>query len=541
MLWALRRPRLRALPPARRTAVPLRALQAVVQHTTELLRDTSMPVQRGMAVPVAPLPHSRAAPAIRDRRDEQARLVRALRTKIRTEPSMCASNLMDWYVERVKESRTRLAYGSADSAKALLLLMRYARRRRDVYTLRRLRTSVAAWTQQHREQASLRSDDVSTHEPPLLTRLDNTLFGLAAEQDNWSVMHRLVSSRTSEHWTPFMCRAMLRTKGALQMVTGESPSTDAAHTLDDDEQHARSALWARFLDEFGVQIRHAQAVLPKDTARVFTPLPTWIVAALLDLYSRSQRAHQALALANVYLTSLPIESEQTPRVLRDGPSRLLTNPHAPIPGPTLLNTLMSAFLRAGEPHHAAQIFEKMTRVPLPVPVPQPAPLLPLDTRFVLEPDVRSVLLAMDTVAATVPSSRGEAMLALLQTVERTWGVLSPDAARRAPLLLDARPFTKLLHFARHARDARLVRRVLRFQHGALRREQRWRTQHGTPAAARSAHIPNEYALLKRWEAELGKLRAHNYLGAAHAQALASLASFVTAQRRVSSSRAASPT
>lgn len=492
-----------------------------------------------MDVPVAALPHSRSTPAIRDRRDEQARLLRALRTKIHTEPSLCASTLMDWYIERVKESRTRLALGSADSAEALLLLMRYARRRRDVYTLRRLRISVAAWTQQHREQASLRSDDVPKRGPPLLTRLDNTLFGLAAEQDNWSVMHRLVASRTEEHWTPFMCRAMLRTKGALQMVTGEAPVPDAAQTLDDDERHARDALWARFLDEFGVQIRRAQADLSKDKTRVFTPLPTWIVAALLDLYARSRRAHQALALANVYLTSLPVGSEQAPRVLRAGPSRLLTDPDAPIPGPTLLHTLLTAFLRAHEPHNAAQIFEKMARTPLPGPALQSGPLLPLDTRFLLEPDVRSVLLAMDAVAATAPGDRGEAMLTLLQTVERTWGVLSPDVAHRTPLLLDARPFTKLLHLARNARDTHLVRRVLRFQYGVLRRELRWRMQHDARTTGHPVHIPNEYALLKRWEAELGKLRSHGYLNAAHAQALVSLATFATAQRRAAAGRAAS--
>ncbi|WFC95740.1 hypothetical protein MBRA1_002394 [Malassezia brasiliensis] len=445
---------------------------------------------------------------------------------------------MDWYVERVKESRTRLAIGSADSAEALLLLMRYARRRRDVYTLRRLRTSVAAWTQQHREQASLRSDDVPKHEPLLLTRLDNTLFGLAAEQDNWSVMHNLVKSRNEEHWTPFMCRAMLRTKGALQMVTGEAHVADAAQTLSDDERHARNALWSHFLDEFGMQIRRAQTDLSKDKSRVFTPLPTWIVAALLDLYARSCRAHQALALANVYLTSLPVESEQAPRVLRAGPSHLITDPDAPIPGPTLLHTLLSAFVRAGEPHNAGQIFEKMARTPLPGPASPSGPLLPLDTRFLFEPDVRTVLLAMDAVAATAPSGRGEAMLVLLQTVERTWGVLSPDAAHRTPLLLDARPFTKLLHFARNARDTRLVRRVLRFQYGALRRELRWRRWHGS-TTARTVPIPNEYALLKRWEAELGKLRKHGYLDAAHAQALVSLATFVTAQRHAAARRAAS--
>lgn len=467
---------------------------------------------------------------------EQRKLLHDLRKKGRNEPGTSAAAMLHWYMERVKESRTRLAQNSAESEEAIAYLMQYAARRRDVATLRRLRAPAQAWTQQHVQRAALFSESTGSHtaDPLLLTRLDNTLFSLAAQQNNWTVMHMLASSRRDERWTPFMCRALLRTEGALDMVHGTTP-TSTTTDLDTVDAHTRHELWSMFLDEFGHAIRRSQQSQPPN-ASPYTPLPPWVTVALMELYSRSGRAMQAVAMMNMYLSvqslSGPTPSPSAPRTLIRAPSHLLTSPNAVIPGPMLLNSLLLSFLRIRAPKCAMEVFGAMTRTPIEILAPEQL-LPPLDTRFILEPDTNSVLIMMDALAMAASHEKGAALLGLLQQVERTWGVLASGVAQ--PLLYDHRPFIKLLQYCMDTDDRVLARRALRYQRGAMQRTLQWYKQAAMPIHDFHER-PNTETLRRRWEASLARLQNRAWIKKAHADALRGFAKQLAAAHRTSPKR-----
>lgn len=536
MLFALRRPRLRGLAFVRPAYGAGHNAKDRSEHTIQHHLPGARLTEDPQVAPVETFPRIDRPPEIRKRQEEQAKLIRELKNKTRHEPFLKAGSLLDWYSERVKESRTRLAHGSADSAEAVLLLMKYAGRRRDIYTLRRLRTLVLAWTQEHLEKAALRPSAGQGSQPLLLMRLDNMLFSLAAQHDNWSAMHMLASSRSSERWTPFMCRALLRTDGALDMVTKEPGSSDSLRPLEPSESKARKELWDMFLDEFGQMIRRSHLIPPENAPQMLAPLPNWITAALLELYSRSGRTTQALTLMNMHLASHYAQLSKRPVhedhiTLHRGPSRLITNSDVSIPGPVILNALLSSFLRTKSPLHALRFFEMMTRTPLKLTAETEAQPLPIDTRFVLEPNTKSVLLVIDAFLATTSNENGNKLLNLLQKVEKTWGLLAPEPVCNRPLILDLRPFMKLLLFGLKTNDKELVRRVLRYQQGVLRREKRWQNKPTNDGRVDWREQPNGLTLLKRWEAILNQLCKRAWINRSHAQALYSLAKRLTLRRR----------
>lgn len=448
--------------------------------------------------------------------EEQTRLARQLRSKAQ-EPALHAGALLDWYLERVKESRTRLPFQSADSSESVAFLMRYAAKRRDVYTLRRLRAPAMAWTQRTIQEGALRRG-----EPPsvrlLLPRLDNMLFGIAAEQNNAKAMHMVVTGRASSRWSPFMCRAYLRTDAALARVLG-MPASES-----EDEAECHAALWTMFLNEFGHLL---QASLP-DSMQAGLPMsfPPWVTMALLDLYARSGRPDQASALAQAYLAKQFEAAHGTytassPWVLRRAPAYLLTDPPSAIPGPALLRCILAAFLPAKKPGQVLQAFSSLTHTPLPPLLSDLAEAAPMyDARIRIELDTTNLLQVMHALRMCLPDpvQRAKAILSLLQCVERQWGVLQPCLASR-PFLCDLRPYTQLLELCIAADDKHLARRVLRYQRGALHREQHWIQRN----SARAARPPHTSTQLHDWMATLAKLQRRGWMHEAHRKALYAVA------------------
>lgn len=455
--------------------------------------------------------------------DEQILLTRELRLMMQVQPFRNPKDFTNWYWERVKESRTRLPRGSAESAQAISLLMRYARRRRDVYTLRRLRPSALAWSRDYLRRVALRPGPVLREHDLLSTQLDNMLFGLAAQQNNWTAMHALASLRSGERWTPFMCRALLRTEGALSMVSNANVPETPPSTLDVGESRTRNALWGMFLDEFGRMIRCSQQKSWSNRSEALAPLPPWITVALMELYARSGRAKQAVTLMNMHLAgqlaARPKASNHEPIVIPGGPPRLITNRETHIPGPVLLNPVLAAFLHNHCHNCALNFFKTMTRTPIKSPGANALPLF--DTHFVLQPDNNTLLLVMNAVRDLNPYECGEAQLNLLKKFESTWGVLG-ESTQTKPLVIDMRPFTKLLQFCEETNNKILARRVLRYQQGAFQRAFRWLESHGHTNGFSQSHRPNEFTILKHWQGILSKLYRRRWIRFSHVRALNSL-------------------
>jgi len=259
--------------------------------------------------------------ATHETKKEQAQLLDQLTRLSRTHPDMTATALVQWYLERVKESRSRLASGSADSPAAVAMLMRYATRRRDIDTLRRLRAPARHWTRQCGDSRHLQK-------PSLSTKLHSTLFGLAAQHDHWPVMYRLVQDKSPrDRWTPFMCLALLRAKSTTDMIQARDPTGPDAE--------AKRALWGLFLHEFG----HYLAMVRHNST---TTAPPWILMALMELYARCGNDAHVWRLLHMYVASIrrPEMRQEGPLVLRNAPCRLLPQPTSYIPGPRLLHAVM---------------------------------------------------------------------------------------------------------------------------------------------------------------------------------------------------------
>lgn len=438
--------------------------------------------------------------ATHESKKEQAQLLDQLTRLSRTHPDMTATALVQWYLERVKESRSRLASGSADSPAAVAMLMRYATRRRDIDTLRRLRAPARHWTRQCGNSRHLQK-------PSLSTKLHSTLFGLAAQHDHWPVMYRLVQDKSPrDRWTPFMCLALLRAKSTTDMIQARDPTGPDAE--------AKRALWGLFLHEFG----HYLAMVRHNST---TTAPPWILMALMELYARCGNDAHVWRLLHMYVASIrrPEMRQEGPLVLRNAPCRLLPQPTSYIPGPRLLHAVMRAYARRGDTAATLSAFARLTSTSVPdtfttCEIPWHA------TDVVLEPSNTSIILAMDAmlqqrgvVASTVPQ-----LLHFLKQVDRSWGswrARHEPAAR--PMFINLRTMRHVLTWCLHANAHDEVRHVLRFQQGLLRRELRWHTSpHARPVWLQD---PNEWASLRRWRHTLQQLVQRRWISERQERAL----------------------
>ena len=309
---------------------------------------------------------------------EQESLLRLLQERTATQPETTAGELLQWYQERIKESRTRLVHGSADSSESAAHLVQYAARRHDVATLQELRKHADAWEHRTRRTHSLPlppPTDAAHPRVPLTAKIDNILFSLAARQRNWRVMCMLATSRArAQQWTPFMCRAFLRAEYAYS-----GNGVEDAASLE-----CRRKLWDIFRAQFGPQLKSVDDMASDPSAELRRQsTPPWLLVFMLQMHARSGDADAALRLIQHYLESVR-QTQPLPAVLRRGPSQLLTRRKQRIPGPTLLNALLHSLLRAGRPEDALFAFpgSRRSRYPKQSRRGQTLPLrLPQRTAF----------------------------------------------------------------------------------------------------------------------------------------------------------------
>ena len=487
-----------------------------------------------------PFPHVESYPVsmYSDELTEKKRLLDQMRKLTRQHPSMTAGALLDWYSERVKESRNRIPSGSGDSPAAVEWIMRYAARRQDIYTLRRLRPLAQFWSHQVLKDDALRAHVDGSHSltyASLAIRLDNALFGIAAKQDNWRVMHSLVKDKLPrDRWTPYMCLALLRAKSTVALAQvpriSSCVSYDPVAGHQKDEQ-IKLELWNMFLSEFGHYLRTAQ-VSETDPNQKTVLLSPWIIAALMELYSRCGKPEQTWNLLHMYTTmlfrdTLPNQYRKSSRpfVLRNSASRLLSHRHIYIPGPKLLNAILRAYLGCQKPAMALEAFSELSSTPLPAALAIPGAASPIDTRLVLEPNNQSILLVMDAIRyqKTLNHEAICLMLSFLKQIDRTWGTWrARDEPLYHPMFLSLRPMQRLLDWCLQVEAYKLVRPILRFQQGLFRRELRWNI------SGNRSHlwlqVSNEFSLLQQWKATLDKLCSrrwvkHDQVDALYAMAL----------------------
>lgn len=461
-----------------------------------------------------------------DANSEQMQLFDNMVRLMHEKPQMTASVFLDWYFERVKESRTRLLHGSADSSAAIAVLIWYAARRSDVYTLRKLRAPATVWTQRIQQDNARKAHVSPTHilnEPTLAAKLDNILFGIAAKHDNWPVMYALVKDKPPDkRWTPYMCHALLRAKSTIDML--ETKPQDG-----DDPKHA---LWNMFLSEFGHYIGFAHNA-SADTPDVQTILPHWVLAGLMHLYARCGKPEPTWNLLRLYAQSLGSEF----KVLRSAPSRLLSRPASHIPGPRLLNAVLLAHMRDNSPRDALRAFAQLTDTPMPKELAL-VPTLALDVPT-LEPSNGSVTLAMEAIVQCEGLSLNtvSTQLALLKHIDRAWGTWRARCEPSfRPMLLSLRVMERLLAWCVEANAADIIPSIMRFQQGLLRRELRWHAAH----KAAYVWLPNsnEYATLQRWKAMLTRIQSRRWITRKHAHALYALALEVARHREKQRARKA---
>ena len=485
---------------------------------------------------------------------EQKTLFHLLREKMYNDPGASASSLLTWYFQRVKESRTRLPSGSADNADSIALLIRYAARRQDISALRKLRFSAELWTKRSKRALSVHNHMPSppspTHFSSLTEQVDDTLFILAAKQNNWAAMHKLLCSRdTNKRWSSNMCDSLLQSKGALSMIQNhdvlfdevfystntssltESMSTDPFLVSSEthDMHEAKKAVWNTFLQEFGYYLREARQM---SVSSGKPALPTWIVVSLLKVYSRLGKVRQVANLFNLCM-ELQLSKEDLPNDQRnkEGPPIVSLHQVQPplfmwlFPPPSLLlSSLMEAY--ATEKAHISMIsaFVKMTDITVKN-MPMRLPDIPLiNCHTAIEPDPKSILLVMKALANenSLCSDTILSGLSLLQNIENRWGTRPTYRnPQRRPLLFDLRIPQLLLEWSLEVNDLSLIRKVLRFQQGLLRRELRWHLKKQTAETCRSGQ--NAFAALKKWFVTIHKIYSRGLIYKEHANMLYGLA------------------
>jgi len=471
----------------------------------------------------------------------QSQLYARLQEKIRRDPGESPTRVLDWYQERLKESRSRLLKGSADSYSSNLLLINYAAQQHDVCTLQRLRPSAQLWSQRCKHDVSAGKMESHVGSTVTLTeKIDGILFVLAAKQGNWQVMYKLATSRhPRKRWTPQMCLAMLRSRGALDMITSiqhnENPPKFGLGAGNDNDTPgnndvvAKQLLWTMFLREFGRYMQKAK--VPSTSAKV--SLPSWVIAALLDLYAKSGKVESTLDLVWSHLRmhkSKDYSSRQgTTRILRGAPSRLLSSPNSLIRGPRILHFILRALRVHGNPEAVLQAFAILTRTDLGCQRESNLshPLL-RQNRILFEPDNNTILLVMDTMVKAEPQAKDlpEKLLAFLRSVDRAWG--SWRARMDSfwhPMFLDLRPMRQLLNLCLEMDAYRIVRQVLRFQQGLLRRELKWHQSSHKKRIWRQG--PNELTMLRDWADTLAALCRRHWILDDQAKSLYYMASRLT--------------
>jgi len=458
---------------------------------------------------------------------EQESLLRLLQERTATQPETTAGELLQWYQERIKESRTRLVHGSADSSESAAHLVQYAARRHDVATLQELRKHADAWEHRTRRTHSLPlppPTDAAHPRVPLTAKIDNILFSLAARQRNWRVMCMLATSRArAQQWTPFMCRAFLRAEYAYS-----GNGVEDAASLE-----CRRKLWDIFRAQFGPQLKSVDDMASDPSAELRRQsTPPWLLVFMLQMHARSGDADAALRLIQHYLESVR-QTQPLPAVLRRGPSQLLTRRKQRIPGPTLLNALLHSLLRAGRPEDALFAFSRLTALEIPQAKPPRADVaaaLTAADSVHLEPDSTSLLAVLRALcAAPAPdAAHVRSCFEFLRSVDRQLGLFrAPRALCGAePLFIDLRVMTYLIQLALEADDQGLLRRIVRFQEGLLRRELRWHTDATRSTAHGSRiwrHAPNEFAMLQRWNATLAACCRRRWIRQQHRASLYGMA------------------
>ncbi|WFD44146.1 hypothetical protein MPSI1_002812 [Malassezia psittaci] len=490
--------------------------------STRLIVSPASLTPKASAYPIA------YPPDVRAQREEKSRLLEDIEAKLKSSSNPIPQDVLSWYLERVKESRTRLTSGSASSSEALLALMKLARKRRDVSTLQKLRANLLS-SEQDSLTSLLARDSVQHTAKSLLSQLDNMLFSLAAQQERWSSMLAIVTSSHTQRWSPYMCRALLRTDGALEMIAAQTRRMNPKTNLSEREADSRHTLWTMFKKQFGLIFQESlnKRCNSQNSAAVPKPIPSWIFAAILNLYARSGQASQAVSLTQLYLAALtkkksPDSSNPNSIVLSRRPCFLVGDTQDTIPGHVLLNLLLSAFIKGKDISGAIQLFHHLTKVPLPADIidAKQVFLFPATT---LEPDMKSVLLTMDAILAADVKHTGTTLLSFLQAVENNYGLLASSDPRTHPLIFDCRPFIKIWEYAIQANDQVLARRTLRYYQGCLRREQRWYIDHHKLASKNWKQTPNQFRLLNYLDKTMHKLRSQRWIHISHAKALRGLA------------------
>ena len=471
-------------------------------------------------------------------RSAQSHLYDRLQEKLRSDPGESPAQMLEWYQERLKESRSRLLQGSADSYHSNLLLINYAAQQHDIRTLRRLKPAAQIWSQRWKHEMGSSETRANLGGTALLSeKIDGILFVLAAKQGNWQVMLKLATSRhPRKRWTPQMCLAMLRSRGALDMITRIqhhlTPSKLGSSDNDNDDtpEHndvvAKQILWSMFLREFWQYWQK-----PKLTSsNISEPLPSWITAALLDLYSKSGKVGPTLDLAWSYIQLHENKGRSSnrsqARILRNGPSRLLTSPNSLIPGPRILYYILKAVKLQEDSNAVLQAFAALTHTDLrPQGELNLAHPLFRQNKYIFEPDNNIILLVMDAMVKAETHSKDlpDKLLSFLRSVDRSWGSwrarMDPSWH---PMFLDLRPIQRLLDLCLEMDAYRIVRQVLRFQQGLFRRELKW---HTTPHKKRLWRQGlNELTMLREWTDTLAALRRRRWIIDDQAQSLYHMAS-----------------
>lgn len=463
----------------------------------------------------------------------QSHLYSQLQEKIRRDPGDSPTQMLDWYQERVKESRSRLSQGSADSYGSNLLLIKYAAQRHDVSTLQRLKPTAQAWSQAWKQDFNTTAGANPGDSQSLNEKIDGILFVLAAKRGNWHAMYKLATSRhLRKRWTPEMCLAMLRSRGALDMITSIQQKEQISQTELSEDQiddtstgtdvGAKQYLWNMFLREFRRYMPRAE---PSSTP---SAMPSWVASALLDLYSKSGKVESTLDLAWSYLQMHkrnPVSKSVAGRILHNAPSRLLTCPMSTIPGPRILNSILKAFRDQGNPKAVLQAFSILTHTNMDLPEESliSHPLLERK-EFIFEPDNNTILLVMDVMSMTETHSKDLPMklLDFLRRVDSAWGSwrVRKDPMWH-PMFLDLRPMQRLLDLCLEVNAYRPVRQILRFQQGLLRRELKWHQSSRKKRIWRQGL--NEFTILGEWTNTLAALRRRRWILVDQAQSLYSMA------------------
>lgn len=371
--------------------------------------------------------------------------------------------------------------------------MRFAYKRQDVNTLRRLRPLAEAWTHRLREASipTASTSDCDTTDDPL-TMIDNMLFQIALNQQNWSAMHAVLKQKPDPSaWTPFMCSAFLRSPVAVTMLK-KDPSLVVKNTTSNGDDGAYQELDPASLGlahlELDVWNLFRQAMkqylgfLTYDKSdRSQSILPNQFLVLLLELYARTGLlvpAAQLLSSArDRLLTNFTVSrsSHESKHVLHRGPSRMLTCKEATIPGPRLLNAMLLAALNANSPGAAVWIFSTLTKTKFTVDWAISLNGFSWPSELVLEPDNLSLLLMMDAFDQQFGLTSESVLCAFefLKCVERQWGLYnSCNFTAKAPLLIEFGVMDRLMSSCMRAHTFPLFRKILRFQEGLFRRELR---------------------------------------------------------------------